>query len=514
MKIRITLWLHFFLLTGPLVLFGQKSEQDKRELSIRLPETDGHYKVTKSYIEETPDADYSHAPEAAYEAFRDMKFGVRIVWGLYSVKEMDRESWDFLKFDHKRKHEYLESYKDFNPVDFDAEKWMKFFKRAGARSFAFTTKHHDGFSFFDTKTVIKQRVNYLATPAPVMETCSLAYSIMESPFKRDVVAELCQAARKYKIMIDLYYSHPDWYDADFRPFALHPLQTEDIKNNPIDYGNVNIFKNNANKIMTREPGPEEQRRMILRHREQLKELLVNYGKIDMLCLDQYLGKGVWPELKQTIKELRAIQPGIMFRARGIGNYGDYYTPEGFVPGDKENTDMPWMVIYPLATSFSFDKDGSKYKGTKWIIDNLVDAVAKGGNFMVGIGPDGKGNFHPKAVEQLDSTGAWLRVNGEGIYDTRAADIWKEGDDIRYTSSKDKAYVYVYSLSWPGKKMVLQSLKPDPGSKIYMFGVKKPLHWEYTDGQLVIALPDQLQVAAKRPCQDAWGFKIKGSQVSR
>lgn len=484
------------------------------EESIRLPKTDGHYKQTQKYVEDVPDTDYRHAPPASQQAFRDMKFGVRIHWGLYSLKHMDQESWKFLQLSNADKQAYLESYKDFNPVDFNADHWMDFFKRAGFRCFAFITKHHDGFSLYDTRVPVQRRVNYLAPGGPAIETCSLNYSIMESPFKRDIVKELCDAGRKAGIKINLYYSHPDWYDADFRPFSFHPLQTEDIKNNPTDYGQPTIFKNNVNKIMTPEPTAEERQRMILRHRNQLKELLTNYGRIDMICLDQYLGKSVWPEIKKTIKELRAIQPDVMFRARGIGNYGDYYTPEGFVPENKENTAMPWMVIYPLASTFSYDQKDLNYKGAKWIIHNLVDAVSKGGNFMVGIGPDGRGNFHPKAIEQLDSTGAWLNINGEGIFETTAAEHWKEGDNIRFTQSKDGKIIYAFSLTRPGGKFELKTIAPAKRSKVYMLGYKKPLKWTYKNGLLSITIPPAAQHSTSVLGEYAWAFKIEGTQKTQ
>ena len=116
--------------------------------------------------------------------------------------------------------------------------------------------------------------------------------------------------------------------------------------------------------------------MMARHRAQLTELLTNYGRIDMLSLDMYLGPAVWPELRRTLLQLRTLQPDVMLRARGIGNYGDYYTPEGFVPGSKENTDVPWMVIYPLGTVFSYDAEAKNYKGAAWIVRNVVDTVAK------------------------------------------------------------------------------------------------------------------------------------------
>jgi alpha-L-fucosidase len=133
------------------------------------------------------------------------------------------------------------------------------------------------------------------------------------------------------------------------------------------------------------------------------ELLTRYGPIDMLCLDMWLGARVWPQLRETIMLLRTLQPDVMLRARGIGNYGDYYTPEGFVPGSRENTAMPWFVIYPLSRSFSYEPDAARHKGGPWIVRNLVDAVAKGGGFMVGIGPDSDGRFHPAAIANLRDT---------------------------------------------------------------------------------------------------------------
>ena len=169
---------------------------------------------------------------------------------------------------------------------------------------------------------------------------------------------------------------------------------------------------------------------------------------------------------------------------------------------------PVMVINPLGNSFSYDRVASDYKGAPWIIRNLVDAVAKGGNFMVGIGPDGNGRFHPTAVRQLLQTGAWLRVNGSGIYGTRARGVWKEGDHVRFTVSKDRRYTYAYVLAWPGSRLVLRSVRPRAGSKIFLLGYGPPLRWTYSPGQLVVFLPYVLQSAAARPCGVAWGFRME------
>jgi alpha-L-fucosidase len=119
---------------------------------------------------------------------------------------------------------YNQLYKTWNPIGFDASNWISTFKESVMKMFAFTTKHHEGFSMFDTKTRVKSRANWTAPGGPQLESCDLAYSIMETPFRRDVVKELCDEAHRQGIKIDLDFSHPDWYDADFRPYGQHPLQ--------------------------------------------------------------------------------------------------------------------------------------------------------------------------------------------------------------------------------------------------------------------------------------------------
>jgi alpha-L-fucosidase len=328
---------------------------------------------------------------------------------------------------------------------------------------------------------------------------------METPFHRDVVKELCDAGHKYGLKIDLYYSHPDWYNADFRPYNYHPLQIPDAQAHPELYG----YPMREPYIIVPNPTPEEEARMMAYHRNQLTQLLSNYGKIDMICLDQWLGAKVWPQMRQEMKDFRKIQPDVMFRARGIGNYGDYYTPEGFIPGSVENTDMPWFVIYPYGKSFSYAKN-DEFKGVAWIINSLTDIVAKGGNFMLGIGPDGTGRFDPSVIQAIKETGDWLKVNGEAIYSTRPREgnLWKEGDTIRFTRTKDNQTVYAISRNWPGRIFRLKTIEPKQGSKIYMLGWTKPLEWKYNKKTgLEILLPLELQDESKRPCNIAWSFRI-------
>jgi len=501
-----------FLFTSAAALSAAPVRSGPISPDHHLPETDHQYQRVKSYVEDTPIPSYRWASPQAYEAFRDMKFGVRIHWGIYSVAGYDKESWPFLSKSFAERQQYNQIYKTWNPRAFDADAWMNLFAESGLKMFAFTSKHHEGFSMFNTKTRVRSRANWTAPGGPKMEPCDLAYSIMETPFKRDVVGELCHAAHKCNLKIALYFSHPDWYDADFRPYVYHPLQVPSSPKISIDYKGAKQRLGDR-MVVVPDSTPAEVNSMIMRHRTQLEELLTNYGRIDMLSLDMWLGPTVWPKLRQTILDLRKIQPDVMLRARGIGNYGDYYTPEGFVPGSKENTNTPWMVIYPLAHGFSYDPNPAHYKGTDWIVSNLVDTVAKGGSFQVGIGPDATGKFHPSAIDQLKEAGRWLKVNGEGIYGTRARDgsFWTEGNDIRFSRTKDRRFIYAFSLKWPGATLTLNSIRAKPGSQISMLGVTERLRWRNDAGRgLVIEIPANLQEESKRPCKYAYCFRIEGT----
>jgi alpha-L-fucosidase len=464
------------------------------------------------YIESQPIAGYNSAPTSSYEAFRDMKFGVRIHWGIYSIWHRGAESWPFLQMSFEERQKYNNLCKTWNPKGFDASTWMDIFRDSGMKMFAFTTKHHEGFSMFDTKTRIKSRADWMASGGPKIESCDLSYSIMETPFRRDVVKELCDAAHKRDIKIDLYFSHPDWYDADFRPYVVNPLQVpssaklltrRDLERTRRTY--------DSHPVIVPDPTDLEMARMMRRHRAQLVELLTNYGKIDMICLDTWLGPYVWPGLRKTIMKLRELQPHVMLRDRGIGNYGDYYTPERVVPGSKEVSDKPWFSIYPLGTDFSYEPDPVKYKGTEWIVQNLADAASKGGGLMIGVGPSAHGEFHPEAIRQMKGAGSWLRVNGEAIYATRSREgsHWSDGETVRYTRSKDHRFVYAILTAWPGAQITLTSVRPKPNSEVQLLGSNAALPWKFDTSQgTIITFPENLREASNRPCQYAWSVRIE------
>ncbi|MFC3199641.1 alpha-L-fucosidase [Parapedobacter deserti] len=485
------------------------------KFSHRLPKSDGHYKVTAGYVEENPIPDYTWAPDEAYEEFMDMKFGIRLHWGLYAIFQQPMESWQFLDMSFEERQAYQELYKSWNPGKFDATAWVNFFADSGARMFSFTTKHHDGFSMYDTSTRIKSRVDWMAEGGPAIVNCDLAYSIMETPFGRDVTKELCEAAHRKGLKIDLYFSHPDWYDTDFRPYNYHPIQVPSagqlaIRGNEPEMAEPAKRFPKAGLVMKPDPTSAEVDRMMDRHRRQLEEIITKYGEVTMVCLDQWLGPTVWPRLRDTLLHLRKLRPNVMYRARGIGNYGDYYTPEGFVPGSKENTDTPWFVIFPLAYSFSYDPNPANHKGTQWMVRNLVDIVAKGGNFMVGIGPDGNGEFHKTAINQLKDLGNWLKINGEGIYKTRPrdGDLWHEGAHVWFTRSKDNRTIYAFVDKIEENQIALSTIQSSGIEHVNLLGVESLVAWTVKPGgELVISMESDAMSEMPAVCEWMMCFKI-------
>ncbi len=398
--------------------------------------------------------------------FTQARFGMFIHWGIYAIPA--RGEW--IKQNESIPEASYQSYFDtFNPVHYDPRVWAKAAKEAGMKYGVMTSKHHDGFCLFDSKYT-----DYKAT---------------NTPARRDLVKEYVEAFRREGLQVGFYYSLLDWHHPDY-PVAgdrIHPY-----RNHPDYQDHTGNLPRYADYV-----------------RNQVEELLTNYGKIDMLCLDMWLGKDIWPENRETVKLLRKLQPEVMLRIRGIGNYGDYYTPEGFVPGAPGNTDMPWMVIYPLGRFFSYDPDGSQYKGGAWLIRSLVDTVAKGGNFMAGIGPDGEGKFHPQAVRDLEQAGEWLKVNGEGIFATRPRQPWQEGEAIRFTRAKQGGCLYAFAMQWPGRSLRLESVRLPQEARVTMLGVPEPLAWRSDARGLEIDIPEVLQEEKNRPCKTAWAFKIEG-----
>lgn len=463
--------------------------------------------VTKIWGQEHPyqkgKYEYPKDPQVAekLEEWQDYKFGFMMHWGLYAQLGIV-ESWALCSedqpFQNRRgmpyiefKKMYFDLIKKFNPQKFNPIPWAKAAKEAGMKYVVFTTKHHDGFSMWDTK-----QTDYKITGP-------------DSPFrnhpKADIVKEIFKAFRNENFMIGAYFSKPDWHHPDY----WSPLWATPNRNNNYD---------------TRKY-PEKWQKFRDFTYNQIQELLTNYGKVDILWLD-----GGWVRPDSTINEevrswgfdiakweqdidmpriakmARKHQPGLLIVDRTVhGPYENYRTPEQTVPG--EALPYPWETCMTMTRSWGYTRN-PYYKRSKRLIHILIDVVAKGGNFILNVGPTPEGTIEEEAYKRLSEIGEWMSVNGDAIYGTRQYSKYKEGSNIRFTRSKDWKHVYVFALEWPGKELRLNTVTAKKGSKIKMFGYNKPLKWKHINNTLIVQLPEILQNKEKRPSQYAWAFHIE------
>jgi alpha-L-fucosidase len=202
--------------------------------------------------------------------------------------------------------------------------------------------------------------------------------------------------------------------------------------------------------------------------------------------------------------------GMVFGKRLRDHIGDFYTSEyGYGEGYESKTFHPWEENRGISQSFGFnwqDTDENVITSQKFI-EMFLDIVSHGGNLLLIVNLDNQGALPEVQKTRLIDIGKWLKINGEGIYSTRAYSTPQEGN-IRYTRSKDNETVYAISIGWPGKTLELKSVEPAKDSKIYLLGYDKPLKWTHKNGTTVVSFPSDLQNEAKRPCNYAYTLKIQ------
>lgn len=419
------------------------------------------------------------------EDWKDWKFGLLMHWGPYSEWGIV-ESWSLCpedegwtqrtKGNYKSYYEYVKDYealgKQFNPEKFDPEKWAKAAKDAGMKYMVFTTKHHDGFNMFDTK-----QSDYKITADWVP---------FHSNAKADVTKEIFSAFRKEGFGIGAYFSKPDWHSEYFWWPYFPPKDRNvnyDLKKYPERWKKFQDFTYN-----------------------QINELMSNYGKVDLLWLD-----GGWVRPAETIdpkiewektvpngqdvnmpriaKMCRELQPGIIIVDRWVpGPFENYHTPEQEIP--KKPLPYPWETCMTMAGSWSYVPNDT-YKSTNTIIHNLIDIVAKGGNYLLNIGPGPDGEWHDTAYIRLKEIGEWMKTNGEAIYKTRAIAPYKSGD-VCFTQSKDGKIVYALRLlnekETVPPEISFSGLDVPAKSTMQLVGNGKKLKWKKEGETVRVFLP--------------------------
>jgi alpha-L-fucosidase len=331
----------------------------------------------------------SKASAEDIQAWQEMRFGLFIHWGPVSLKGTEI-GWS--RGGERRGtggtgsipvEVYDNLYKQFNPVKFNADEWVQIARDAGMKYLVFTTKHHDGFSMFDS----------LYTD----------YKITHSPFKRDVVKELADACHKGGLKLGFYYSPPDWHHPDYRT--------------------------------------EHHDRYIRYLHNQLRELCTNYGKVDIIWFDGLGGKPKDWDAPNLLKMIRQLQPHVIINNRS-GLPADHDTPEQRI--GKFQADRPWETCMTICRQWAW-KPNDNMKSLKQCIDTLVRVTGGDGNFLFNVGPMPDGRIEPRQVERLKEMGDWLEKYGKTIYGTRGGPF-RPGAWGASTYKGNSIYVHVLNWS--------------------------------------------------------------------
>ena len=364
------------------------------------------------------------AYQARMKWFTDARFGMFIHWGLYAIPA--RGEW-VRSIEEMPQEEYLPFFREFNPTDFDPKAWARAAKRAGMQYVVLTAKHHDGFCLFDS-----QYTDFKST---------------NTPFGRDIVGEFVEAVRGEGLKVGLYFSLLDWAHPDYPHFGdlHHPM-----RNNPA-CGNE---------------GRNFERYLTYLH-NQVRELCENYGKLDILWFDfsyeneNAVMRGEAWRATQLVDMVRSLQPGIIIDNRlevsgeGFGSlwegsptpyHGDFVSPEQIIPPnglqDKKGRDLVWEACATMNNHWGYCQEDRFYKPAPMLIKKLVECVSKGGNFLLNVGPDGRGNIPPQSLEILAQIGAWMDRNSQSIYGCGKSGLEKP-ENGRITRRGNKLYYHIF-----------------------------------------------------------------------
>lgn len=404
------------------------------------------------------------------DKWQDLKFGMIIHFGLYSELGIV-ESWSIcseeadwiprdstLQYDEYKRN-YWQTIDRFKPEKLNPESWADYGKKAGMKYVVFTTKHHDGFSMFDTK----------------YSDFSITKGAFRNHPRKNVAKEVFNAFRNENYMIGAYFSKPDWH-SQYYWWDRYATPTRNV--------NYNIKKNAWRW--------EQFKKFTYNQIEELTN--GDYGSIDILWLD---GGWVAPprqdiDIPKIASMARSYQPGLLVVDRTIsGEYENYQTPEQGIPAKQ--LDIPWESCITLGIDWGWTPY-QKYKSSANVIHKLVEIVAKGGSLLLGIGPKPDGTLPDEVIDRLNEIGAWTSKNGKAIYNTRITPVYND-KNTWFTQSKDGKTRYAITCLEEGKPLpetiTWQGNEPKKGSRIKYVPTGKAVKWKKTANGIEVTLPGNI-----------------------
>jgi alpha-L-fucosidase len=339
-------------------------------------------------------------------------------WGLYSLAA--RHEW-VKNRERLTDEEYQPYFDHFDPDLYDPREWARLAKAAGMRYVVLTTKHHEGFCLWDSA-----QTDYKA--------------------RRDLVAPFVSAVRDEGLRVGFYHSLIDWHHPEFPVDGIHPQRDDEEFKAATAGRDIGKYADYLHA--------------------QVRELLTGYGRIDYLFFDfsyagrstHWGGKGAadWRS-EELLAMVRELQPGIVVNDR-LGIPGDFVTPEQYQPAAPMTTPdgepVPWEACQTLNGSWGYDRDNVDFKSPDLLVRMLVDSVAKGGNLLLNVGPNGRGLIDPVADRTLRAIGDWTRPHGRSIYGCGPSG-YVAPPDCRYTQRGDRLYLHVFA--WPFRHLHLAGL---------------------------------------------------------